>query len=346
MDKIRLKLHSIDNARSIDSPCSYGNSSNNSWNFTKFVETFRVDIVSLSHDGVEFDMINLDTSIANAIRRILIAEVPSMAIEKVHVINNTSVIQDEVLAHRMGLIPIYADPRKFTYISLKPDEPFPQSPSSKEALEFKLKAKCTHNSNAPQNSENPNELYLCHEVTTGDIKWVPIGDQAQTFSIHDIRMVHDDILIAKLRPGQEINLKLICIKGIGRDHAKFSPVATASYRLLPEITLTKPVIGPSADKLAKCFPKGVIGVKDVSGTRKAFVSDPRKDTCSREVLRHEDLKDSVELSRVRNHFIFSVESTGALPSDVLVLEAIEVLMSKCTHFISELDSHYSSWDIS
>ncbi len=36
-----------------------------------------------------------------------------MAIEQVHVFNNTSVIQDEVLAHRLGLIPLKADPNKF-----------------------------------------------------------------------------------------------------------------------------------------------------------------------------------------------------------------------------------------
>ena len=111
-------------------------------------------------------MIGLDPPIANAIRRILLVEVmallfiylfiylllfifvqvPTMAIEKVHVINNTSVIQDgvsgwcdrltkkqldivlfntphndhtlisQVLAHRMGLIPLFADPRKFSFL--------------------------------------------------------------------------------------------------------------------------------------------------------------------------------------------------------------------------------------
>lgn len=38
-----------------------------------------------------------------------------MAIEKVHIYNNTSIIQDEVLAHRLGLVPIRADPRLFEY---------------------------------------------------------------------------------------------------------------------------------------------------------------------------------------------------------------------------------------
>ena len=62
---------------------------------------------------MEFDLVGVDASIANAFRRILIAEVPTMAIETVYVFNNTSVIQDEVLSHRLGLIPIKANPEKF-----------------------------------------------------------------------------------------------------------------------------------------------------------------------------------------------------------------------------------------
>lgn len=38
-----------------------------------------------------------------------------MAVEKVFVYNNTSIVQDEILAHRLGLIPIRADPRLFEY---------------------------------------------------------------------------------------------------------------------------------------------------------------------------------------------------------------------------------------
>ena len=61
------------------------------------------------------DLISADASFANALRRILIAEVPTMAIETVYVLNNTSIVQDEVLAHRIGLIPIKCDPTQFTY---------------------------------------------------------------------------------------------------------------------------------------------------------------------------------------------------------------------------------------
>lgn len=55
---------------------------------------------------MEFDLIGVTPAVANAFRRIMISEVPSMAIEKVYIYNNTSIIQDEILAHRLGLIPL------------------------------------------------------------------------------------------------------------------------------------------------------------------------------------------------------------------------------------------------
>lgn len=42
-------------------------------------------------------------------------QVPTMAIEKVYVLNNTGTIVDEILAHRLGLVPIKADPNHFQY---------------------------------------------------------------------------------------------------------------------------------------------------------------------------------------------------------------------------------------
>lgn len=64
---------------------------------------------------MEFDLIGVDPSIANALRRILLSEIPTMAIEQVYIWNNSSIIQDEVLAHRLGLIPLLVDPREFQH---------------------------------------------------------------------------------------------------------------------------------------------------------------------------------------------------------------------------------------
>ncbi|CAH3178811.1 unnamed protein product [Porites lobata] len=331
--RVTLQEHGVINTHSTDFPGNYSGY-DDTWSQEKFEEKFRIDIIHLGKNELEFDMVGVDAAIANALRRILLAEVPTMAIEKVFIYNNTSILQDEVLAHRLGLIPICADPREFDFRSEGDEEA-----KENTTLQFNLKVKCIKNKNAPKNATDPDELYIHSKVTTDLLKWIPVGNQARKYGPQDIRPVLNDILIAKLRPGQELDLRMHAVKGLGKDHAKFSPVATASYRLLPEITITKPCEDNLADKLVRCFSEGVIKVENEHGVKRAVVDNPRRDTCSREVFRHEELKDRVKLSRIRDHFIFSVESTGALSSDVLVCEAIKVLLGKCRHFLSELDSH-------
>lgn len=59
---------------------------------------------------------------------------------------------------------------------------------------------------------------LLPPVYTRHMIWVPLGNQADLFPEGTIRPVHDDILIAQLRPGQEIDLLMHCVKGIGKNH--------------------------------------------------------------------------------------------------------------------------------
>jgi len=328
--KVKLTEFTVENVNSTDFPGAY-EGYDDSWSQEKFEEKFQIDIVSLSSAEMEFDMVGVDAAIANSIRRILLAEVPTMAIEQVAIWNNTSIIQDEVLAHRLGLIPIKADPRLFEY---KPKDA--ETSSSDDTLKFSLKVKCTRNPGCAD-ATDPKVLFKNHKVYTDSIQWEPI--QGQDFlKEKDIGPVDKDILISTMRPGHELDLELYCVKGIGKDHAKFSPVATASYRLLPQIKLLREFHGEEAYRLQKCFSPGVIDVRETpEGKKVARVVNARKDTCSRNVFREEDLKDGVVLQRVRDHFIFCVESTGILPPDTLVCEAIQVLRGKCVKFLQELE---------
>ncbi|CAO3598049.1 unnamed protein product [Absidia cylindrospora] len=295
----------------------------NAWDLEEFKKNFQVKINRLSTHSIEFDLIGVDASVANAFRRILIAEVPTMAIEHVYVMNNTSIIQDEVLSHRLGLVPIKAPPQSFDYKAAD------DGPTDLNTLVFKLKVKCERNPDAAEDETDPKNLYINSHVYSGDLVWEPKGDQAEKFADEPIRPVHDDILIAKLRPGQEIDMELHCVKGLGKEHAKWSPVATASYRLLPEINILKPITGADAIKFKKCFPEGVVALVDGdNGEQMAKVVNPRKDTVSREVLRHKEFENKVRLTRVRDHFIFNVETSGIIPPEDLFVLAVNVLIEK------------------
>ena len=212
-------------------------------------------------------------------------------------------------------------------------------PNDTNTIVLELNVKCDWSPEgkqlAKQGERDPEKLYTNSSVYARQFVFHPQGNQAELFSPpNDIRPVNPDVLIAKLRPGQEIHVQCHCIKGIGADHTKFSPVATASYRLLPSIHIKQPITGADAKKFARCFPRGVIKLvdDDATGEKKAVVDDPMKDTVSRECLRHDEFKDKVQLGRIRDHFIFSIESTGQCESDELFLDSVKALKVKCERF--------------
>ncbi|XP_023953599.2 DNA-directed RNA polymerases I and III subunit RPAC1 [Bicyclus anynana] len=325
-DKPRVILEEF---RVKNAPDDYG-MADEKWNFKKFVKKFRIVIVRMDNSEMEFDLIGIQPAFANAFRRLMLSEVPSMAIEKVMIKNNTSIIQDEVLAHRLGLIPLKADPKLFEYRAEDSTDG-----TEFDTLEFTLKIKCSANKSQPKDSFRAEDLYENHSVYSSSIKWHPIGNQASVHKETEVGPVHSDILISKMRPGHELDLHLVAVKGIGKDHAKFSPVATASYRLLPEITLTREVTGGEATLLQSCFSPCVIGI-DSDG--RAFVRDARYDSCSRNVYRYDSIKDAVVLSRIRNHFIFNVESVGAMLPSVIFVEAVKILRDKCKSLLDDLNN--------
>ncbi|KAJ1985237.1 DNA-directed RNA polymerase core subunit rpc40 [Dimargaris cristalligena] len=321
-DHIVLEAETVTNISSHDYPHQFPGD-DRGFGVEAFRNKFNVKVWRVSREEMEFDLVGLDASLSNAFRRILLADVPTMAIEKVFMHYNTGVVQDEVLSQRLGLIPINADPTKF--VSKSADDPLTEL----NTIVFKLDVECTHNKEAAKDETDPNKLYKNSSVYSGHLKWVPQHGQAETFADRPIKPVLDDILLAKLRPGQRITCELHCEKSSGRDHAKYSPVATASYRLLPVIDIKQEITGDMALKLQKCFPSGVVDIIEKNGQKTAKVVNARKDTMSREVLRHKEFQGLVELKRKRDHFIFKIESTGAVPPAVLFAQSVKHMMDKC-----------------
>ncbi|QSZ29232.1 hypothetical protein DSL72_003744 [Monilinia vaccinii-corymbosi] len=358
---VGVNAETVTNITSVDFP-GHWPKEDHAWDQQRFADNLSIVFHENAPLLSSFSVVGIDASIANAFRRILIAEIPSLAIETCFVKNNTSVIQDEVLCARLGLVPLKGGKKgllDFIKWSQKPEEETPEEERhlgsfDHNTIQLSLKVECTRNKDADPEETDPRKLYHNAHVYAKDIEFKPFGRQLKYFDGEDaIRSPNPDILIAKMRPGQVIDIDMHAVKGIGRDHSKFSPVATASYRLLPVIDITRPILGQDAEKFKRCFPPGVIGIEKVTakeakiegsgyeghvGEKKAVVLDAMRDTVSRECLRHEEFQGKVKLGRVRDHFIFSIESLGQWDSDELFLESIKTLRTKCEAFKTSLQN--------
>ncbi|SCV73048.1 BQ2448_6973 [Microbotryum intermedium] len=348
---VKIGKESVEHVSATEFPGHYPHE-HHAWDFSHFQEHLSVMVNSLSDQAIEFDLVGVDASVANAFRRIVIAEVPTIAIETVYVWNNTTIVQDEVLAQRLGLIPLHIDPRKLqskqgerqsaplrTTVGTGPED----EPTDLNTVVFNLVARCERRKDVKKNEKESAKIWTGTEVLSSQLEFDPKGSQAEIFGGDTPRAAAGDILLAKMRGGQlrvvaaclrlgsllipcaqEIVAELHCNKGIGKDHAKWSPAATASYRLLPSITLKQAIPASLHAKFAACFPAGVVDISSGS----VRIVNARADTVSREVLRHTEFEGIVDLGRIRDHFIFSIESAGQYSPDELFPAAGDVLLAK------------------
>lgn len=119
-----------------------------------------------------------------------------MAIDQIYVWNNTSIMQDEVLCHRLGLLPLNIDPKRMK------DRRNKNQPHESDTMIFDLRVRCDRIPGHDKDETDPRKMYYDSSVYSGMMEWVPQGDQERKFSVKRPGPVDQDILLVKLRPGQ------------------------------------------------------------------------------------------------------------------------------------------------
>jgi len=203
----------------------------------------KVEVLSIAPHEIKLILSETDTSMVNALRRIMIAEVPTLAIDLVEVSENSTVLNDEYIAHRLGLIPI----RYQSHDSLRGGDCNSAFLSHRDCVCFERCQRCSVEFTLEVNFDHENlnrpetERMLPLTITSNHLQ--SNNDcvmPAHFLNEEEQDEAHDEgIAIVKVGPGQTLKLKAVARMGIAKEHAKWCPVAVATYRFYPQITLNQ-----------------------------------------------------------------------------------------------------------
>ncbi|XP_004238992.1 DNA-directed RNA polymerases II, IV and V subunit 3 [Solanum lycopersicum] len=282
----------------------------------------KIKVREVKDDFMKFELRDTDASIANALRRIMIAEVPTIAIDLVEIEVNSSVLNDEFISHRLGLVPLTSERAMSMRFSRDCDACDGDGQCEYCSVEFYLRVKCLSDQTLDVTSK---------DLLSSDHTVVPV-DYSDASSSFD-NTPNKGIIIVKLRRGQELRLRAIARKGIGKDHAKWSPAATVTFMYEPEIYINEDMMESltleEKTELVESSPTKVFGIDPEN--KQVIVVDPEAYTYDDEVLKKAEAMGKpgvVEIHAKEDSFIFTVETTGAVKASQLVLNAIEVLKQK------------------
>jgi DNA-directed RNA polymerase II subunit RPB3 len=338
-----------------------------------------VTVKRMTEDSIVFYVANIDCSIANALRRVMIAEVETLAIDMVEVRANDSVLFDEFLAHRLGLVPFR---HRDGVAGLKD---FPTNTTQDKMPQVRLKVEYGNKgwmindlplvmetgsgnlvyNRRPDTSDTTNVLYQLVDdgsqyndeiIVTSQMLHVfnhrtdESGNQTGNWSelvspVHFSTEEEQDtsfdegIRLVKMKSSQKLDITAYINKGIGKDHAKYSPACVVTFKPVPIIKLNQNKLQDLTYDEKKRFcdscPRDVFEFDEATGLVSLAPDGELEyafdDECVMfaETLKKDPEDDPVvSITEVKDTFLFTVETSGALKPQEIVERGIEVLTEK------------------
>ncbi|KFH40313.1 DNA-directed RNA polymerase II subunit-like protein [Hapsidospora chrysogenum ATCC 11550] len=258
----------------------------------------QVKISAADQTHVDFELSRTNLSFANSLRRVIQAEVPTIAIDLVEIEVNTSVLADEFIAHRLGLIPL--DSKNANDLNYSRDCDCEQY-CEQCSVTLTLNAKCQ--------SDEVMKVYASDLVPDG----------RHSSSVGKPVITDPDglgCLIAKLRRDQELKITCIAKKGIAKEHAKWMPTSAVGFEYDPHNKMNHTDLW---------FENDTDPDKEWPKSKYAEWEDPPQEG------------EPFDYDAKPNRFYFEVETSGSMEPDQIVQQGIRTLQEKIGALLKGLD---------
>ncbi|MFX1312119.1 MAG: DNA-directed RNA polymerase subunit D [Promethearchaeota archaeon] len=268
-----------------------------------------LELLEKSEHKLSFIVEGISIEMANAIRRIIQSEIPVMAIDEVIILKNDSPLYDEIISHRLGLIPLTTDLETYK---------LPRECSCGgygcPLCQVSLTCEVTNTTNTPL------EIYSS-DLKSNDPKIIPVDPT---------------IPIVKIDKNDKIILEAYAILGKAKDHVKWQAASNVFYRFYPEIEFND-------SKCAKCPDKCIVSrmcpekLYDFSYKKTPkLIEDYWKKCTLCQSCERDCPEEAIKVSEKANTYIFFIESDGVLPFNVIIKKTFEIFLEKVDEFIEKL----------
>ncbi|MFA4877888.1 MAG: DNA-directed RNA polymerase subunit D [Methanoregula sp.] len=265
-----------------------------------------IDFASLDNSLARFTLSGASPAFANAMRRAMIGEVPTLAIEDVRIYDNTSALFDEMLAHRIGLIPLTTDLSSYT-----------------------TQATCSCGGAGCPACTSTYTLSVEGPRTVMSSDLIPQDPRAAP--------VYDNIPIVKLTKGQKLVIEARAVLNTGRIHAKWQPTLVCGYKNHPVVT-----VNDSCDACGLCVDECPRDILEVKG-KKVGVKTGKLPDCSMCKLCERACiasgigdEPAIRVTAEKDRFIFVVESDGSLPAKEIMNRALLYIREQADELSKQL----------
>lgn len=249
---------------------------------------------------------------ANALRRVLLSDVPKMAIEDVEFhlgpiraedgkeYESVSPLFDEIVAHRLGLLPIPTDLSLYNPRAGCPSCNGEGCPSC--TIIYSL------------NKRGPSV------VTSGDLE--PIGDEK-------LRIKDPNIPIVKLGEGQAMLVYATAVLGTGKEHAKWQATHGVSYRYYPTLKIGSKSLDPLAGDVPYCPSH----METSSTEERAVELSTNCATCR--AFREAYKADAVKVGNDPTRVLMEFETDGSLRAPEVLVAALDILSKRFSELATQ-----------
>jgi len=257
----------------------------------------KIEVLHNKGNELNFVLKDSNPALANTLRRLIVSEVPTLAIEDINFLKNDSALYDEMVAHRLGLIPLKTDLKSYEL---------------KETCSCKGEGCVKCQVNIKLSSKGPCIVYSS-ELHCEDSK---------------IKPVYDNLPITKLINNQKLEFEAIAIMGNGKQHNKFSP-AFVHYKAVPIIEINDKC--KLSGKCVEQCPKDILSIENnklkIKNLYDCHLCKACEDVCP---------NGAIKVTKNDKDFIFYMESHGQLTPKEILEEAIRIFDNKLDELTKHL----------